>query len=324
METLKTMKIFREDLASYLDKEIETFFLVTEKELREGKSGSYLRIRISDRTGNIMGNVWNNAVSISEKFEAGDIIKLKGMVIKFKEQLQITVQKIRKVQDFEIDLSDYISATEKDVNKLSERLFGIVDSITNPYLSALLKLIFDDKVFYEKFAKAPAAKGWHHNYLGGLLEHTVAVANICDFASHNYNVDRELLLCGALLHDTGKVQEYRPAPAIDFTDIGRLLGHIVIADQIICEKSRQIDHFPAELLMKLRHMILSHHGEYDKGSVRLPQMLEAVLLHHADNLDAQVTGVSQVIKGQHQGKWSEFDRLNSRYYYTGTKEDENK
>ncbi|MCF7920986.1 MAG: HD domain-containing protein [Candidatus Cloacimonetes bacterium] len=321
MDIEKTEKIFREDLGNYLDKEIETYFLVTEKDLREGKTGSYLRVRISDRTGNIMGNVWNNASSIAEKFEVGDIVKLKAMVIKYKEQLQLTVQKIRKVQEFEIDLSDYISATEKDVNKLSERLFGIIDSVSDPYLSSLLKLIFDDKEFYADFGRAPAAKSWHHNYLNGLLEHTVAVANICDFASHSYPLDRDLLMSGALLHDIGKVDEYKAAPAIDFTDAGRLLGHIVIADQKICEKSRQIDHFPADLLMKLRHLILSHHGEYDKGSVRLPQMLEAIMLHHADNLDAQVTGVSQVIKGQNRGSWSEYDRLNNRYYYTGLPEE---
>lgn len=322
METEKTIKVFREDLNNYLNKEIETCFLVTEKELREGKSGSYLRVRVSDRTGNIMGNVWNNAVSIASKFETGDIIKLKAMVIMYREQLQLTIQKIRKVQEFEIDLSDYISVTDKDVNKLSERLFELVDSVQEAHLSQLLKLIFDDREFFANFGKAPAAKSWHHNYMNGLLEHTVAVANLCEYTSHSYDVDRDLLITGALLHDIGKVQEYSAAPAIDFTTAGRLIGHICIADDIVCEKARKIDHFPPDLLVQVRHLILSHHGEMEKGSAKLPQMLEAIILHHADNLDAQAKGVSQILSGQNNNGWSEFDKLNNRYYYTGISKEE--
>ena len=321
----KTEKIFRDVLPEYLNKEIETCFLVTDKELRESKNGNYLRLRLSDKTGNVMGNVWNNAVSIADKFESGDIVKLKGTVISYRDQLQLTVQKVRKALDGEIELTDFILATEKDIHKLTERLFALIDSVANESLSELLKSIFEDKEFLAKFAQAPAAKSWHHNYLGGLLEHTIAVANLCEFSAHYYNVDRDLLLTGALLHDMGKVEEYTAPPAINFTDSGRLIGHIKIGDQIICQKTAMINNFPAELLMKLRHMILSHHGEYEKGSARLPQILEAIILHHSDNLDAQATGVSQVINSSsnHTGNWSEFDKLNNKYYYTGKKEKEN-
>lgn len=319
----KVEKVFRENLSDYLNKELQTCFLVTEKEVRESKNGNYLRMRLSDKTGNIMANVWNNALTIAEKFEAGDIIFIKGMVISYREQLQITVQKVRKVQDWEIDLTDYIFATEKDINKMTERLFTLIDSIQNEYLKQLLSLIFDEKEFLTTFAQAPAAKSWHHNYLGGLLEHTVAVTNLCEFTSHYYPVDKDLLITGAIVHDLGKVKEYTPAPSINFTDMGRLIGHIVIADQMICQKAAMINNFPPELLMKLRHMILSHHGEYEKGSAKEPQMLEAVILHHCDNLDAQATGVSQVIDASKNQdvKWSEFDKLNSKYYYIGKKED---
>lgn len=320
----KTEKIFRQDLPEYLNKEIETCFLVAEKELRESKNGNYLRLRLSDKTGNVMGNVWNNAASISDKFESGDIVKLKGTVISYRDQLQITVQTARKVQDYEIDLTDYILATEKDIHKLNERLFFLIDSVTNEPLQELLKSIFEDKEFLVNFSQAPAAKSWHHNYLGGLLEHTVSVANLCEFSAHYYKVDRDLIIAGALLHDMGKVEEYTAPPSINFTDQGRLIGHIIIADQIITSKAQLINNFPAELLMKLRHLILSHHGEYEKGSARLPQILEAIILHHCDNLDAQATGVSQVIESSagQSGHWSEFDKLNNKYYYTGQNEDE--
>ncbi|MCF7912346.1 MAG: HD domain-containing protein [Candidatus Cloacimonetes bacterium] len=319
----KVVKIFRDELPEYLNKEIETCFLVTDKELRESKNGNYLRLRLADTTGNVMGNVWNNAISIAEKFESGDIVKIKGTVISYRDQLQVTVQKARKVQDEEIDLTDFIIATDKDVHKLTERLFELLDSVSSEPLKELLKSIFEDKEFLAKFAQAPAAKSWHHNYLGGLLEHTIAVANLCEFAAHSYNVDRDLLLTGALIHDLGKVQEYTAPPAINFTDAGRLIGHIIIADQIICEKAATINNFPAELLMKLRHLVLSHHGEFEKGSARLPQILEAVILHHSDNLDAQATGVSQVINSSSNlsGNWSEFDKLNNKYYYIGKEEE---
>jgi 3'-5' exoribonuclease len=321
----KPIKIFRQDLGEYLNQEIETCFLVTEKELRESRNGSFLRLRLSDKTGNVLANIWNNAVTIAGKFDSGDIINIKGTVISYKDQLQITVQKVRKVQDWEIELTDYILATSKDINKMTERLFILIDAVQNEYLKQLLLAVFEDKEFLAKFAQAPAAKSWHHNYLGGLLEHTVAVANLCEFSAHYYPVDKDLLISGAILHDVGKVEEYTPAPAINFTDSGRLIGHIIIADQTVTTKAAQINNFPPELLMKLRHMILAHHGEYEKGSARLPQLLEAVILHHCDNLDAQATGVSQVVENSSStdSSWSEFDRLNNKYYYIGAqKEDE--
>jgi 3'-5' exoribonuclease len=322
----KSTKIFRQDLTDYLNKEIETIFLVSEKELREGKTGNYLRLRLNDRTGNIMANVWNNALAISEKFECGDVVKLKGSVISYKDQLQITVQKITRLQETEYDLADFILTTEKDIDKLAERLFSLVDSVSDEYLKTLLLSVFDDKEFFAEFSQSPAAKGWHHNYLGGLLEHTIAVANLCDFSAHYYPVNRDLLICGALIHDLGKVQEYTTAPAINFTDAGRLLGHIAIADNIICRKAARINNFPAELLMKLRHMVLSHHGEYEKGAARLPQLLEAIILHHADNLDAQATGVSQIVEASRNqaGNWSEYDKLNNKYYFVGNSEEHEK
>lgn len=310
-------KLYVSDLANFMNKEIISTFLVGQKELREGSKDYYLRLKLCDKSGSVSANVWNNAKQISDKFKEGDVIMVKGIVISYREQMQVTVNKVRKLNEGEFDLADYIMATDKDVQGLTERLFSYIDGIGNDYLKQLLLNTFEDKEFLTKFCQAPAAKTWHHNYIGGLLEHTLSVTAICDFAALQYNIDRDLLLTGAILHDAGKVQEYDIRLAIDFTPIGRLVGHIPLGDELVCTQAAKIDNFPATLLMKLRHLILAHHGEYEKASARLPQTIEAVILHHADNMDAQTVGVRQLVQGNvsDDAEWSEFDRLNQRYYY---------
>lgn len=310
-------KIFVKELKEHLNKEFISNFLVSQKELREGAKDFYIRLKLNDCTGSVPGNVWNNAKVISEKFEVGDVIQVKGVIISYKAQLQVTVNKITKIPEEEYNLSDYLETTSKDVNKLSEKLYNYVDSIGNSYLKQLLSKIFDDKEFFTIFAQAPAAKTWHHNYIGGLLEHTVAVASICEFSTHLYKVDKDLLITGALLHDIGKVLEYNIKPTIEFTAEGRLVGHIPLGDHIVSTKAAEIDNFPPDLLFKLRHLVLSHHGEYEKASARLPQTLEAIVLHHADNFDAQTVGVAQLVESvqSDDAKWTEYDKLNNRYYY---------
>ncbi len=312
-------KIFVKDSSQYLNQEITAFFVANQKELREGTKDFYVRLSLVDRTGSVNGNIWNNAKHFAELFKEGDIVKVKAMVISYKGQVQLTVSKIRTAEETEYDLTDFVAASEKDVNLLSEQFFGYIDSINDTYIKALMLSIFEDKEYFQLFAQSPAAKQWHHNYIGGLLEHTVSVARICDFMSHYYPVDRDILIAGALLHDMGKVYEYFVKTTIDFSDLGRLVGHISIADQIVVEKSKAINAFPAVTLMKLRHLILSHHGEIDKGAVKVPQTIEAVALNCADNMDAQTVGVKQLIEGtdKAQTKWTEYDKLNNRYVYVG-------
>lgn len=312
-------KLYVNDLSQYINQEITSFFLVSQKELRDGKRDRYIRLRLTDKTGNLAANIWNNANTFKDKFEEGDVVKIQGIVISYKEQTQITVNKIRTAEDHEYDIAEFIPVTSKDIDKLSEALFFYIDKITDTHLNQLLHIIFDDKEFFRLFARCPAAKGWHHNYMGGLLEHTISVTKICDFAIRMYPAQSDLLLTGAILHDIGKVFEYSQKAVIDFTDMGRLIGHIVMGDELICKTAAKVDNFPDNLLMKLRHLILAHHGEFEKGAARVPQMLEAIILHHADNLDAQTVGVAQLQESaQKSGSaWSEFDRLNNRYYYLG-------
>ncbi len=309
-------RLFVNDLGQYMNKEITGDFLVLQKELREGSRDFFIRMRLGDKSGSIAANIWNNAKAITEKFKEGDVIRVKAVVISYKSQLQLTINKVQPLKEEQYDLVNFIETTKRDVNQLSEKLFTYIDNNRNEYLKTLLKSIFDDREFFSLFARAPAAKTWHHNYAGGLIEHTITVAGICDFISHLYPVNRDLLICGALLHDIGKVYEYSSGLIVDFTAEGRLLGHIPIGDEFVSRKARALNNFPADLLMKLRHLILAHHGEYEKASARLPQTIEAVLLHHADNLDAQVVGVKQLVDRaqKSESEWTEYDRLNNRYY----------
>lgn len=306
------------DLANCLNQEIDSYFLVVEKELRQGNKDYFLRLKLADSTGFVVANVWKNAQAKSEMFEIGDVIKIKGIVIKYNKNNQITINEIFNMEEKEYDLAELVPSTKKDITGLTDEFFALIDSLENKFLSSLLKGIFENKNFLTLFISSPAAKGWHHNYAGGLLEHTLAVAKICDYVCSLYPIDRDLMITGAILHDSGKVYEYDSAIGIDFSDEGRLIGHFVIADRIITEEAAKLDLFPTELLMKLRHMVLAHHGEFEKGSVRLPQTLEAMVLHLADNMDAQATGVKQIIEASSSNsKWSDFDKLNQKFYYKG-------
>ncbi|MDD4309836.1 MAG: HD domain-containing protein [Candidatus Cloacimonetes bacterium] len=303
------------ELSERVNEEIIGLYLVAEKELRDGKNDQFLRLRLQDRSGSISANVWKEAKKLDSEFDAGDVIKLKANVVSFKGQIQLSITKLRFADKSEYSIEDFLTRSKIEPEVLAERFFSFVDKVEQPYLNKLLHLIFDDKTFFAQYLNAPAAKGWHHNYVHGLIEHSNSVASLCEFASSLYPVNYDLLICGALLHDVAKVREYDSKTSIEFTDVGRLVGHLSMSDQLVCETAARIPGFPDELLLNLRHLILAHHGEYEKASVRLPQTLEALVLHLCDNLDAQSVGVAQMIEAAPPNAvWTEFDKLNSRYY----------
>lgn len=307
--------IFINDLQDQQGKEVTAFYLVAEKEIREGKNGQFMRVRVQDRSGAVTGYVWKDFQKSAEEFSEGDVVKLRATIQNYKGQIQLNISQIRFADHSEYDLDLYLTRSKIPPELLSERFFSYVDKVENTFLKRLLNDIFGDKEFFALYLKAPAAKNWHHNYIHGLIEHTVSVASICEFVSTMYPVNQDLLISGALLHDVAKVMEYSAKPPIEFTDLGRLIGHLSLSDQLICEKARAITGFPEELLLHLRHLVLSHHGEYEKASVRLPQTLEATILHLCDNLDAQSVGVTQLVEAAPKdADWTEFDKLNSRYY----------
>lgn len=307
--------IYLSDLYQQENQQISGFYLVKEKELREGKGGQFIRLKLQDRSSAVTGNIWKDVQKANDSFSEGDVVHLKAQIVNFKGQIQLSVTAIRFADKTEYDPDIFEVRSRFDPDFLASRLWEFIDKVENEYLNRLLKDIFGDHEFFGTFIEAPAAKSWHHNYKYGLIEHLVSVAALCEYCSTVYPVSMDLMIAGALLHDVGKVQEYMGRISYDFTDEGRLLGHISMADELICQKAAAIVGFPKDILLNLRHLILSHHGEYEKASVRLPQTLEAVLLHHCDNLDAQVTGVAQILDTVSPGsEWSEYDRLNNRYY----------
>ena len=310
-------KIKIKDIYQYLNQEIELYLLLTLKELREGKKDYFIRLEFVDKTGTIAGNVWNNALVNMDGYACNDVVKIRALVTVYKEQVQLSVKKIKKANEDEYEIDDYIRVTKKNVNQISEEFLQTINTISDTCLKKLLENIFYDKEIWSKFCHCPAAKSWHHNYVGGLLDHTLNVVKICEFASKMYTLDRDLLITGAMLHDIGKIFEYNILPMIEFSNEGRLIGHIVLGDNFVTNKSNEINLFPPELLMKLRHMIISHHGELEKGAVKVPQIVEAVVLHFADNLDAQTVGMLQLKEASHDpsASWSEFDKLNNRYVF---------
>jgi len=303
---------------------ITTFFILRKREIKLKKDSGepYASFEFGDSSGRIRGTLWNNVKEIASLLNVGDIVKVQGFVTTYGDSNYINVEKIRKaVQQDNVNKSQFIPRTEKDTRMLMLRLFSIIDSLKNDQIKRLLHLIFDDIDFKNEFAKSPAAKLWHHNYLGGLLEHTLNVVDICDKVLGNYErVNRDILISGALLHDIGKVAELTIEGFIDYSDTGRLLGHTVIGCQIVTQKISTIQDFPKHLSDQIQHLILSHHGQKEQGAPIVPMTLEAIILHCADYLDSQSNAILRIIKKEtkdSEKKWSKYINLIDRFIYLG-------
>ncbi|MEW5898740.1 MAG: HD domain-containing protein [Bacillota bacterium] len=248
--------------------------------------GYFLAVTLADRTGNVEGRLWEGAEEAGARLKVGDIVAVKAQAVAYNGSVQLRIDSIVK-EGGQIDPARFIPAAE-GLEEAKEKLHQLITSLTNPYLKALLSLLFSEQDFYAAFCLAPAAKQYHHALLGGLLVHSVTVAVAADGIAKGYpQADRDLLVAGAILHDIGKVQEYRCRGAVEQTDEGRLLGHIVSGALLIDRAIARVPDFPEDLRLKLLHMIVSHHGRYEWQSPKRPKFLEAALLHQLDLLDAQ-------------------------------------
>jgi len=302
------------------------FFLVRHKQLepfRDRTRGEFLTLTLTDRTGEILARVWEDAPALAENFERGQVVKVLGEVEEYMGRWQVIVEKIRPAEADEYDLADMFPATERDVDEMLATLRETMEQIEDPHLRALAGLFFEDEEFVARFSRAPAARRVHHAYLGGLLEHTVEVVTLCRALLELYpQIHRDLLLTGALLHDVGKVEEFVYQTDIDYSDEGRLMGHVVMSDRMVSDAISTLPDFPRDLALRLRHMVLSHHGRYEWGSPRRPKTLEAVALHHVENLDAQVNRFHSILASRRDPErpWTEYDTLLRRYLYAGRDE----
>lgn len=297
------------------DERILGHYLCKQKQTLKTKSGkNYYSLKLQDKTGIIDAKVWelNNDI---HNFEEKDIIKIDGTVLLYQSSLQLKISKIRKSTEGEFEEADYIPTTDKNVEALVENINELIQSINDTYLKTLLENIFIHDEFISKTIKShSAAKTIHHAYMGGLIEHTVAVTSICDFLSTRYKfVNRDLLIAGSLLHDIGKIYELSPFPDNDYTDMGELLGHIVIGVEMINKKAQEIDDFPEETLYLLKHLIVSHHGELEFGSPQRPKTIEAMVLHSADSADSKIKMFEEEIaKADDKATWVGYHKLLQR------------
>ncbi len=294
-------------------------FLLTKKELRSGpRGGPFLLLSLADRTGEIDAIMWNKADAVARVVEEGDIVTARGTIGIYQDRLQFRADSIEKVPREDVKIEDYVYVLENR-DALLSKLRDLLGSIENEWLARLTRLFLDDKSFIEKFTTTPAGKKWHHPYIGGLLEHTYEVVCICAKMAELYSeIDRDLLLSAAFLHDIGKIHEMAAADAIRYTDEGKLLGHIVMGTQMALDKMRQIEEFPDSLRLQIEHAILSHQGEYEQASPVLPKTLEACVLYHADNLDAQTNAFVGVIERtqERSDAWSEYLPIIGRQIWT--------
>ncbi|MEK7278110.1 MAG: HD domain-containing protein [Chloroflexota bacterium] len=301
---------------------ITGFFVVRHKQLepfRDRSRGQFLTLVLTDRTGSLLARVWEGAPELAETFAQGDVVKAQGDVESYMDRPQLIVAKLRRAEADEYDLRDFQPATTKNVDEMLAAIRAAMERIQNPHLRALVHHFFDDNGFVSKYAAAPAARRVHHAYLGGLLEHTVEVLALADTILLLYpEIEPDLLIAGALLHDIGKTREYSWQTEIEYTDEGELVGHIVIGDEMVAAALAGLEGFPGELALRVRHMMVSHHGRYEWGSPRRPQTLEAVALHQIEELDAQVNRFRELLAKRREGEaWTPYDRMLGRALYAG-------
>lgn len=290
-------------------------YLCKSKQVLKSRAGkSYYSLKLQDKTGTLDGKVWdlNNDI---KSFEENDFIKIDGTVLIYNNEPQLNVRKIRKSNEGEYDPMDYIPSTDKNMSEMYTKLMSYIDTIENKYVKQLLISILKDNRFVAENLKThSAARTLHHGYLGGLLEHTLSVTEICDFMSGRYKkVNRDVLICCAMLHDIGKIYELSKFPTNDYTDDGQLLGHIVIGAEMVHDAAAKIDGFPSELEAVIKHCILAHHGEFEYGSPELPKLMEAFILHCADNMDAKAKAIEEIIDSDNtQGRWVGYSKMLQR------------
>ena len=296
---------------------VEGFFLAKEKTVSKTKTGNlYLSLRLADRMGEIEGRVWEKVSDFGSLFEKDDVIKVQGEVDEFQGILQLRVSRLRKAAPGEINLTDFLPKSASDVESMLSEVKGMAGSVRNPHLRGLLQSFLADEEFVKKFKTAPAAKAMHHVYIGGLLEHTLSVLRLIRLVAPQYpTLDADLLLAGGFLHDIGKVDELAYERSFDYTDTGRLLGHITLTVEKVDEKIRSLPDFPESLALLLKHLILSHHGEYIFGSPKRPKTLEALLLHHLDDLDAKINAFMSWIEKEKESpsRWTSYHKLFDRF-----------
>ncbi len=289
----------------------ETYLCKTKQILKTKAGKNYYSLLLQDKSGTLDAKIWEMSGGI-EHFEAMEYIRVEGQVICFQGSLQLNIKRLRKSQEGEYDPTDFVPTTDKNIDEMYSELLKFISSIEQPHMRKLAESFFvEDKLFILKFKKHSAAKSVHHGFVGGLLEHTLGVVKLCDYYAHNYPaINRDLLITAAIFHDIGKMKELSNFPENDYTDEGQLLGHIYIGTEIVGARIKTIPDFPVHLASELKHCILAHHGELEYGSPKKPAIIEALALNFADNTDAKLqTMIELLSNGDEKTTWLGLSRL---------------
>jgi 3'-5' exoribonuclease len=292
---------------------VDTAFAVESRELRVTRTGeAYLALRLGDRTGSIAAVQFRPGVA---DVSPGSVARVRGMVTAYRGERRVSVESLRATQSFESE--DLLPGGPRDTAELEGFFEALRGEVHDRWLVAVLQEIFGAPGFFDRFSACPASRARHHAYLGGLLEHTVSVAALAQQVGQSYPyVDADLLLTAALLHDVGKVEEFVFDTSISYTDEGRLVGHVVLGESMVADAALTAG-VPAQISLRLRHVLLSHHGELEWGSPRRPATLEALILHHVDNLDAKMAGFIDAVTraGPRGDRWTDATNLFRRPLY---------
>lgn len=298
------------DAGRFENQVITSSFVVATKQAKPKKSGElYLALTLADRTGQIDAKMWDNVADHISVFDQDDFIKVRGLINKFNGRFQLTVHKLRFMEEGEIDFEDYLPRTTKNIDELWGTLNEFVNGFRDSSLKALLQAFMADPQIERAYKNAPAAKTLHHAYIGGLLDHVVSLFRLCDLTSRNYPamIDRDLLMTGAFLHDIGKVHELTFARSFAYTTRGQLLGHMIIELEMLHEKIAQVPAFPPEYKTLLEHLIISHHGKYEFGSPKMPMFPEALMLHYLDDLDSKMESMRAHFQREPGNEWTTYN-----------------
>ena len=292
---------------------VADIYLCKFKQTALTKNGkAYENIILQDKTGTLDAKIWDpNSQGIND-FDTLDYVEVVGDVVSYLGSLQLNVKRVRVAREGEYESKDYLPVSSRNIEEMYTELLGYIGQIKNEYLSKLVSGFFiEDKDFVKRFQYHSAAKSVHHGFVGGLLEHTLGVVKLCDYFAKNYSIlNRDLLFSAALFHDIGKMQELSAFPENDYTDDGQLLGHIMISVELIGEKIRQIPGFPNKLASELKHCILAHHGELEYGSPKKPALVEAMALNFADNADAKLQTMKEILNSADpKAEWLGYNRL---------------
>jgi len=299
------------------EQSITSFFLVHEKEIRNTRAGkSYLRLELGDRSGAIEAVMWDQFEAAAKDISRDDIVKVQARVEIYRNKPQLSLQNLRRAKPEEVDLADFLPHTKEDVGKLWAQLLEYANSIANPWLKKLVNGILTDPKIAPRYKRAPAAKVMHHAYLGGLLEHVVGLCRLAkQIAAHYPELNADLLLTVAILHDVGKLDELCYERAIGYTTEGQLLGHIVMELETVSKAMDAIEGFPAHLKAVVQHLLISHHGQYEFGSPKLPMIREALVFHYLDDMDSKMAAVRAALAADSgEEEWSAYSAALGRRF----------